>query len=199
MPSRPRSEPAFRAFAAAMFDAVRDPAVAISPIAGPVALPPATSPATTQPPLDLTQSRWPQAMVDRIDRLRDDAAMGDTRIRLIPDALGTIDVSLRREGETVHVAFRADQAETRQILADARAELTALAETRGLKLGEASVTGSTPSLANPAGGSFNGATANPNAQGGDRAPRQQSQPSTPAAPPRVANLADDEGDDIRIA
>jgi Meckel syndrome type 1 protein len=199
MPSRPRSEPAFRAFAAAMFDAARDPAAALAPVSGPAAPAPAASATTPQPPLDLTQSRWPQAMVDRIERLRDDANMGDTRIRLIPDALGTIDVSLRREGETVHVAFRADQAETRQILADARPELTALAETRGLKLGDASVTGANLSPTNAANGAFAGAPANPNAQGGERGQRQHPQTSNPAAPPRAAQAAEDEGDDIRIA
>jgi len=199
MPSRPRSEPAFRAFAAAMFDAARDPAAALAPISGAAAPAPAASATTPQPPLDFTQSRWPQAMVDRIERLRDDANMGDTRIRLIPDALGAIDVSLRREGETVHVAFRADQAETRQILADARPELTALAETRGLKLGDASVTGANLSPTGAANGAFAGAPANLNAQGGERGQRQHPQTSNPAAPPRAAQAAEDEGDDIRIA
>jgi len=95
--------------------------------------------------LDMSQRDWPGAMIARIETLREAAAdaanAADTRIRLVPDALGTIDVSLRTEGETVHVHFAAEQAQTRALLADAHARLTELADARGLKLSQSGVDG----------------------------------------------------------
>nr|WP_244655521.1 flagellar hook-length control protein FliK [Sphingomonas sp. CFBP 13603] len=73
--------------------------------------------------------------------LRDAANATDTRIRLIPDALGAIDVSMRKDGDTVHVHFNAEQAATRTLLADAQPRLAELAEARGLKLGQAMLGG----------------------------------------------------------
>ncbi|MEG8053104.1 flagellar hook-length control protein FliK [Sphingomonas aerolata] len=92
-----------------------------------------------QAPLDMRQERWPAAMIERIDILRDAANATDTRIRLIPDALGTIDVSVRRDGDTVHVHFAAEQAATRSLLQEAQPRLTELADARGLKLSQGSV------------------------------------------------------------
>ena len=103
------------------------------------AIAPAQSAATTaatQAPLDMRQERWPHAMIQRIEILRDAADATDTRIRLVPDALGAIDVSMRKDGDTVHVHFNADQAATRTLLADAQPRLAELAEARGLKLGQ---------------------------------------------------------------
>lgn len=97
-----------------------------------------SAPATAQhTALDMRQERWPHAMIERIDMLRDAANATDTRIRLIPDALGAIDVSMRKDGDTVHVHFNAEQAATRTLLADAQPRLAELAEARGLKLGQA--------------------------------------------------------------
>jgi hypothetical protein len=97
-----------------------------------------SAPATAQhAALDMRQERWPHAMIERIDMLRDAANATDTRIRLIPDALGAIDVSMRKDGDTVHVHFNAEQAATRTLLADAQPRLAELAEARGLKLGQA--------------------------------------------------------------
>ncbi|MEG3084270.1 flagellar hook-length control protein FliK [Sphingomonas sp. PB2P12] len=89
-----------------------------------------------QAPLDMRQERWPHAMIERIEMLRDSADASDTRIRLIPDALGAIDVSMKTDGDTVHVHFNAEQAATRTLLADAQPRLAELAEARGLKLGQ---------------------------------------------------------------
>ncbi len=93
------------------------------------------TPDVQQTPLDLRHNHWPERMIERIEGLRDAADALDTRIRLVPDALGTIDIGLRREGEVVHVHFAAEQAATTRLLHDAQPRLGELAEARGWKLG----------------------------------------------------------------
>ena len=51
---------------------------------------------TAQTALDLTADTGLQHMIDRIETLRDAADATDTRVRLIPDALGSIDVAVRQ-------------------------------------------------------------------------------------------------------
>ena len=84
--------------------------------------------------LDMAHEAWPTKMIERIETLRDAMNAVDTSIRLVPDKLGTIDVTLRRDGDAVAVHFNAQQAETRQLLADAQPKLAELAEAKGLKL-----------------------------------------------------------------
>lgn len=132
--------PALQAFAAARQRTVVDerrPVVrdadapaAFASLAGPVPTAPVAEPA----PLDTTQPRWPEAMMARIEQIRDAQNGADTRIRLHPDALGAIDVALRREGGAVHVRFHAAETATRALLADAQPRLAELADARGLKL-----------------------------------------------------------------
>lgn len=125
-PRRPRAEPLV--------------ATDITPAA--IAQPNVSTP-TIQPntPLDMGRHGWPQAMIERIEALRDAADAIDTSIRIIPDKLGTIDISVRREGELTHVHFAAEQAQTRTILADAQPRLAELADARGLRLGQSSIDG----------------------------------------------------------
>jgi flagellar hook-length control protein FliK len=92
-------------------------------------------------PLDMGRDTWPGNMLDRIEMLRDAADARDTRIRLSPDMLGSVDVSIRTEGDKVHVRFNAEHQSTRILLADAAPKLHELAESRGLKLGQTSVDG----------------------------------------------------------
>ena len=94
-----------------------------------------------QAPFDLTRDADLGRMIDHIEHVRDQADAGDTRMRLSPDALGTVDVAVRRDGDRVHVQFTADQAATRSLLNDAQPRLQALADARGLKLGDASIAG----------------------------------------------------------
>ncbi|WP_375402228.1 flagellar hook-length control protein FliK [uncultured Sphingomonas sp.] len=129
-------------------------------------------------PLDLRQDRWPTAMIDRIERLRDAVDAVDTRIRLLPDALGVIDVAVKREGDTVHVHFNAEQAATRALLQDASTRLAEAAEARGLKLGQTAVGGD-------------------GSQPNGRQPRSDGTP-VPARP-RHAATVDDDSTDTRIA
>jgi flagellar hook-length control protein FliK len=78
-------------------------------------------------------------MIDHIEMLRDDANARDTRIRLTPDALGTVDVALRRDGDAVHVRFSSANEATRLVLNDAQPRLAALAEARGVRIAGSSI------------------------------------------------------------
>jgi len=90
--------------------------------------------------LDMGRQDWPQKMIDRIEALRDDANANDTSIRLKPDALGRIDVSLRTHADgAITVRFAAEQPSTRALLADAAPQLSAAAEARGIRLTGTSV------------------------------------------------------------
>lgn len=132
-----------------------------------------------QAPLDTRQGSFPHQMIDRIEQLRDSANANDTRIRLVPDALGTIDVTMRRDGDTVHVHFDAQQSATRTMLADAQPQLAGIADARGLKLGQTSV-----------------------GTGDGGAQQQQQRPAPAWQPPRApapAEAATPITDDIRIA
>jgi len=134
--------------------------------------------------LDMRHEHWPQAMIDRIATLRDMAAENDTRLRLSPDMLGAIDVSLKRDGDAVQVQITAEHAQTRQLLADAQPRLTELAEARGVKLQLA--------------GGQAGSGGHGNQSGGGDAPRHH--PSTPAPTRRQTAVRDDAGStDQRIA
>lgn len=92
-----------------------------------------------QPPLDLSRDDWAGKMIDRIVTLRDAAEAADTRIRLAPENLGNVDVSIRRDGDRLHVHFTAENPATRQMLAEAAPRLAELADARGVKLGQTSV------------------------------------------------------------
>ena len=142
----------------------------------------ATPGVSAQPPLDMRQERWPAAMIERIDILRDAANATDTRIRLIPDALGTIDVSVRKDGDTLHVHFAAEQAATRTLLQDAQPRLAELADARGLKLSQGNV----------------------DTGGGQQQQQQRAatphQPSAPARPRAgTATASDTDSTDTRLA
>jgi hypothetical protein len=92
-----------------------------------------------QSALDPRQDRGLHGMIDHIEMLRDDANARDTRIRLTPDALGTVDVALRRDGEAVHVRFSSANEATRLVLNDAQPRLAALAEARGVRIAGSSI------------------------------------------------------------
>ncbi len=135
---------------------------------------------------------WAQALIDRIDASQDVANARDTRIRLVPDALGKIDVALHRQGDTLHVHFTADVPATRALLVEAQPSLAALADARGLRLGDASVDGS--ALASSQG-------QNQGQSLGQGADQRRAQPA-PAAPPSATrnNSADElAASDHRIA
>ncbi|WP_440978711.1 flagellar hook-length control protein FliK [Sphingomonas pseudosanguinis] len=108
-------------------------------VASPVMAPVAAPAGPDRAPLDMTQAHWPQAMIERIDRMREDAATADSRIQLSPDALGGIAVAIRREDGATHIHFTAEQAQTATLLAEARPTLAQLAEDKGMRLGQTAV------------------------------------------------------------
>ena len=185
--------PALQAFGVAMRQALRDERRPVRDEAQPVAATPLAAPAPALPefatptPLDTRDARWPHAMAARIEQLRDQADAADTRIRLVPDALGTIDVRLQREGDAVHVHFAAREADTRALLADAQPRLAEAAEARGLKLGRTEVTTGDPSTEGR----------QPHARPHDRPAPSHPAPSRPA--PARATPVHGIADDIRIA
>ena len=184
--------PAAQAFGAAIRQAIADerkPARLSNEPAAPTSVLTATASAPAQfvaqvgPTLDTADRRWPHAMAEQIDRLRDAANETSTRIRLLPDALGPVDVAVRRDGDAVHVHFTAAQPETRQLLVDAQPRLAEAADARGLKFGRTDVS---------SGGDLTGER-----QQQQRAAPQPQTPSRPA-PARVrAAVAD--ATDTRIA
>lgn len=89
-------------------------------------------------PLDMSQGDWIESMIERIETLRESGERG-AQIRLRPDALGTIDVRIRQEGEQVHISFATENPVARSLLTEAAPRLGDLAEARGLKLGETGV------------------------------------------------------------
>ncbi|UUL82258.1 flagellar hook-length control protein FliK [Sphingomonas qomolangmaensis] len=107
--------------------------------------------AATAPPIDRTAAidapavlapvatndpAWTAAMIDRIETLRDTAGARETRIRLTPDALGAIEVTIRETTEGLQVQLTADTPAARALLTEAAPRLTEMADARGLKLGQ---------------------------------------------------------------
>ncbi|MDV3458478.1 flagellar hook-length control protein FliK [Sphingomonas sp. HF-S4] len=88
--------------------------------------------------IDMRRQEWMGQMVEQIEALRDAAPLRETRLSLAPEALGKVDISIRQEGEHVHVHFATETQAARQLIADAQPRLGELAEARGIKLGQTS-------------------------------------------------------------
>ncbi|RYD50925.1 MAG: flagellar hook-length control protein FliK [Sphingomonadales bacterium] len=99
----------------------------------------AATPDAQQGTLDMRRQEWTGKMVEMIEAMREVAPAKETRISLMPDALGKVDISVRQEGDRVHVHFAAETQAARQILTDAQPRLAELAEQRGIRLGQTSV------------------------------------------------------------
>lgn len=69
------------------------------------------------------EAAWAERMMGRIEEARDVSDATDRRIRITPDALGTVDVHVRREGDAVQVQLTAEHAATRALLAEAAPRL----------------------------------------------------------------------------
>lgn len=189
----------------------------LAPTATPTLAPVAGSSAVAdpQPTLDLRQNGWPAAMIDHIETLRDAANATDTRIRLVPDALGVIDIAVKTVGDAIHVRFAAADASTCTLIEDAQPRLAAIAEERGLRIGQTVVeaapagqtnTGQsqTQSQGQPSGqASAQTASGQPQpnqAQTGQQQPRQnQTSARQPASPARAPSPETDAAADGRVA
>jgi flagellar hook-length control protein FliK len=168
-------------FASAIHAAALDERRAREPVAVAPAAPAPDASAVAAPaaPVDLARADWPERMLGHIERLRDVAELTSTRIRVSPDALGPIDLQVRRDGDAVHVHFHAAEPDTRALLNDARPQLAQAAAERGVRLGQTSVGGG------------------PGEQPGAR--RDAPAPRAPARPASTLSDAGDEPADIRIA
>ncbi|UZK68881.1 flagellar hook-length control protein FliK [Sphingomonas sp. S1-29] len=87
-------------------------------------------------PVATNDPAWIDAMIDRIETLRDTAGARETRIRLTPDALGAVEVTIRETAEGVQLQLTADTPAARALLAEAAPRLAEMADARGLKLGQ---------------------------------------------------------------
>lgn len=91
--------------------------------------------------LDMRRQEWMGQMVDQLEAMRDASPARETRLSLSPEALGKVDVSIRQDGDRIHVHFATETQAARQLLTEAQPRLSELAEARGVKLGQTSVDG----------------------------------------------------------
>jgi len=131
--------------------------------------------------LDMRRQEWMGQMVEQLEAMRDAGPARETRLSLAPEALGKVDVSIRQDGDRIHVHFATETQAARQLLTDAQPRLSELAEARGVKLGQTSV---------DAGGAGQGSPR-------ERQPELPSQPFAPR-PPETADATPATADD-RIA
>jgi flagellar hook-length control protein FliK len=141
--------------------------------------------------LDMRHQQWTARMMDRIETLRDAAPVRETRLSLMPEALGKVDIAIRQDDAGIHVQFHTESQAARQLIADAQPRLAELAEQRGIRLGSTSVE------SNPAG--TGAGTGNPQAGQGQRqdAAPNRHQPSAPPGARREAQASTH--DDERVA
>jgi flagellar hook-length control protein FliK len=118
------------------------------PAGGPVALADIVRPHAIAAPadiqqgvLDMRRQEWMGQMVDQLEAMRDSSPSRETRLSLSPEALGKVDVSIRQDGDRIHVHFATETPAARQLLTEAQPRLSELAEARGVKLGQTSVDG----------------------------------------------------------
>lgn len=109
-----------------------------APLAAPIVTRPVAVAVLPQA-VDTGRAEWIETLVDRIDELRGQSGQRETRIRLLPDALGIVDIRIQRDGDRVHVHFATDNPHARALLNEAAPRLVDMAEARGLKLGDTGV------------------------------------------------------------
>ncbi|NNM76929.1 hypothetical protein HJG53_08455 [Sphingomonas sp. ID1715] len=135
--------------AAAPIVAPVEPTLPITPTAAPAqTAAPVQAPAATQQhhaaPVDFGRSEWMQAMIDRISDIAQADGRREAQIRLLPDALGAVDVKIVQRDERMHVTVSSDNAQVRQLFADAAPRLQELAEARGLRFAQTDIGGGQP-------------------------------------------------------
>jgi flagellar hook-length control protein FliK len=135
--SRPRSESA----SSPAPNVMAMPAPVPQPQPAPASPQPA-SPAYQPAPVDLGRAEWVQAMVDRIADLPQ-ASGREAQIKLLPDALGAVEVKIVERDERMQVTLNADTSQARQLLSEAAPRLQELAEARGLRFAQTEVGGGT--------------------------------------------------------
>jgi hypothetical protein len=111
--------------------------------AAPAPAAPASIPAPSSP-VDLGRSEWMQAMIDRIGDIVQADGRREAQIKLLPSALGAVEVIIVQRDEQMHVTLTSENAQARQLLSDAAPRLQELAEARGLRFAQADIGGGQP-------------------------------------------------------
>jgi flagellar hook-length control protein FliK len=86
-----------------------------------------------------------QAMIERIAEMpQPESGQRDAQIRLVPDALGPVDVKIEQRQDRLHVTLHAETQQARQLLSDAAPRLHELAEARGIRFAQTGFGGADP-------------------------------------------------------
>lgn len=145
--------------------------------------------------LDMGHQAWTSKMIDKIETLQGAGAGRETRLSLMPEALGKVDIAIRQDDSgNIHVQFNTDTQSARQLIADAQPKLAEIAQERGIRLGSTSV----ESNATGTNGGTGAGTSSQMNQGQrqDAAPNRH-QPSAPPSARREAQTSTH--DDERVA
>jgi hypothetical protein len=125
--------------------------------------------AVHRPIVDTGRAEWMQAMIDRIAEMpQPEGGARDAQIRLVPDALGPVDVKIEQRQDRLHVTLQAETSQARLLLSDAAPKLHELAEARGIRFAHAG---------------FGGADSQ------DRRQAPDQQPATPSRPRPAASAS----------
>jgi flagellar hook-length control protein FliK len=118
--------------------------VPLTPVAAPQA--PPVSPTAFQPAqpvsqVDTARAEWMQAMIDRIGDAVQEGGKREALIRLLPDALGAVEVRIVERDDRLQVTLNADTAQARQLLSEHAPRLAEMAEARGLRFAQTDIGG----------------------------------------------------------
>jgi hypothetical protein len=101
--------------------------------------------AAHRPVIDTGRAEWMQAMIDRIAEMpQSEGGNRDAQIRLVPDALGPVDVKIEQRQDRLHVTLHAETPQARLLLSDAAPKLHELAEARGIRFAQTGFGGADP-------------------------------------------------------
>ncbi len=143
--------------------------------------------------LDTRDQQWTAKMIDKIAALQDASPVRETKLSLMPEGLGKVDIAIRQDDAgSLHVQFNTDTQAARQLIADAQPKLAEIAQERGIRIGSTSVESN-------ATGQGAGSNANPQMNQGQQndARPQRNQPSAPPSARREAPTSTDS--DERVA
>jgi hypothetical protein len=123
-------------------DAAPLPAIAALPLPQAISSQPASLHpsfvAAQRPAIDTGRADWIQTMIDRIAEMpQAEGGRRDAQIRLVPDALGPIDVKIEQRQDRLQVTLHAETPQARLLLSDAAPKLHELAEARGIRFAQA--------------------------------------------------------------
>ncbi len=132
-------------------------------------------------PLDTGHQEWTAKMIDKIEMLQG-GAVRETKISLMPEGLGKVDIAIRQDDAGLHVQFSTDTQSARQLIADAQPKLAEIAQERGIRIGSTSV--DTNAAGSNGGGAGNGSGTSTASSQMNQGQRQDAQPqrNQPSAP-----------------